>query len=351
MKPTSSLIHSSRFAGHAPRIRSGAWSVVGQDGGQSVDLGDRTLFVFSDTLLATHSGSGVKQSSPAPVPSPLGADGIFLPNTAAIAAGADLRQSLASLHYFSGDDGLPRAVLEATESERFRWIRFWPEHGVLIDGKVYLFYLGVQTIDPTTVWGFRNVGCGLAVMDPDTGDCTRLRHKGDWRFWKQGEDDLHFGVQTIARDDGFVYVFFSTRGATTHVAKLARVSSDDVANPDAYEFLTSSQPNWSADVRQATSLGEGSTDFSVSYNPYLDKYLLIYVDGGKKQLVLRTADCLWGPYSDSHSALGLPHDEKSELVYLGFQHGKFSASGGREIWVSYSQPNFHLNSLLTLTLR
>ena len=47
-----SSIRAVRYIGTLPRRHTNLWVLFGQDGGQSIDLGDRTLFVFSDTLLA-----------------------------------------------------------------------------------------------------------------------------------------------------------------------------------------------------------------------------------------------------------------------------------------------------------
>ena len=48
-------VRFARPLGYCHRARAAAWTMIGQDGGQSIDLGDRTLFVFSDTLLAVPS--------------------------------------------------------------------------------------------------------------------------------------------------------------------------------------------------------------------------------------------------------------------------------------------------------
>jgi hypothetical protein len=343
-------IHSARYMGNAPRIRTDQWTVIGQDGGQSVDLGDKTLFMFSDTLLANYDASRRTPHSPPPIPSPLGTEGVFRANTAGISSGSDFQTALTTMQYFLDEDAFPRLLLATTEPERFRRIRFWPEHGFFLNGQVYIYYLGIQTTDPSSIWGFRNIGAGLAVLDVETGECTRLRHNRDWRLWKLNEEDCHFGVQTLV-ENGTVYVFLSTRKGLTHVARLARVRCEDVTLPDAYEYLSSPEPDWRSDPNQACSLGEASSDYSVSFNRYLGKYIMIYVDGGKKRLMLRAADHPWGPYSEPNDLLGLPCQKTSDVIYLGFEHSKFSELGGKKVYISYSQPNFSLNSFVSLSFR
>jgi hypothetical protein len=339
-------IRSGRLLGAFPRTRTELWALVGQDGGQSVDLGASTLFLFSDTLLAplrSVPGRGASR-----LPFRFQADGpcYFLANCAGVAFGRDLRDALASLRYFCGADGIPTQLLPPTPVERGFGLRFWPEHGVYLDGSVYLYYLGIQTTGQT-VWDFRNRGVGLAVLDPASGVCRRLRHDGDWRLWHPISDDLHFGVQVLAHGD-HLYVFGSRRRGLRVDALLGRVPPEAISDPASYRYLQPGSGRWVADLRQAGSLGACGADYSVSFNPYLGSYLMAFVDSFTKQLFIRLADDVRGPYSPPRLVGRLPHLPSSELIYTGFEHPKFAADSGRRVYVSYCQPSFTPNSLLEL---
>jgi hypothetical protein len=78
---------------------------------------------------------------------------------------------------------------------------------------------------------------------------------------------------------------------------------------------------------------------------------MLYVNPYDKMLTLRTAEHVWGPYSDPQPVVVVPHAESTELVYLGFEHPGFAADGGRLVFVSYCQPHFTNNSLLALKFR
>jgi hypothetical protein len=323
----------ARHLGNFPQIRTPQYVIVGQDGGQSVSLAGETLFLFSDTLL-------IKAGGPA--------QSHFLANSAAVASDPDLVKALASLQYFHDADGMPREILTADERDRFRRVRFWPEHGLAIGDKIYLYYLGVQTIDPDSIWGFRNVGAGIAEFDRARGEAVRCRHKGDWLYWRNTEDDLHFGVHATL-EDGFVYVFGSRRGGIQSTAWLARVAPEHITERDAYEFLASSAPEWTPDFSQAVSLGPAAAEFSVSYNRHLGAYAMIYVEEYRKRLMLRTAHHLWGPYSEPADLIGVPHLDESVFVYLGFEHSSFQQQGGGRIFVSYCEPHFAASSVVSVT--
>src|SRR5262245_44767248 len=215
--PSPPAVHSVWHLGAAPAAATDAWALIGQDGGQSIDLGDDVLFVFADTLLA--GASAWRNGLPASR-WPIRRDqGRFLANCCARAGRGRLTTELGRLRYALGIDGWPKEILEATAVERLTRTRFWPEHGIAIDGRVYLYYLGIEHFEPNTTWGFRNLGTGLAVLDAVSGNAVRLRWDGDWRLWPAGPADVHAGVQVV-RDGDHVYVFASTRDGCDITARL-----------------------------------------------------------------------------------------------------------------------------------
>jgi hypothetical protein len=344
-------IHSVRYIGTLPRAHTDLWVLFGQDGGQSIDLDDgRTLFVFSDTLLSARTLIHPRKPAPAALRAEVGNHGVFLANCAGTAPAGNLREAWSNIRYYIDATGFPREILPATLSERAQELRFWPEHGLCVGGVVYLYYIGIQSVDPSSVWGFRNAGSGLARLDPVTGECERLRIRGDWRLWRPVGNDMHFGVQAVRHED-YVYLFGSMRDWLYCHAFLARVPVDQLTDVDAYTYLQSSEPHWSTSIADACDLGPCAGDFSVSYNAHLGRYLLIYVDPYEKVLTVRMAEQLWGPYSEPRRITAVPHAASTEMVYLAFEHPSFTPDDGRTVYVSYCQPHFTNNSLLALKFR
>ncbi|MFY9823754.1 MAG: DUF4185 domain-containing protein [Thermoanaerobaculia bacterium] len=334
-------VRSIRYLGPVPLAATGEWALVGQDGGQSIPLGDgQTLFVFSDTLFRQRSHS---------ITAPRGSHDLILANTGGLAGAGDLRAALAGLRYYRDEAGRPCEILPATAEEKVRQLRFWPEHGICAGDRVVLFYLGIQTRDPALAWDFRNLGVGLALLDPATGSCERLQRRGGWRLWKTIADDFHLGVYVLAHEE-HLYAFASVRQGVSTSARLARAPLASLTDPDAYEFLHAPGPRWTPHLADALDLGPCAPEYSVSYNSHLGKYLLFYVDEHAKTLMLRTAGALWGPYSPPARVARVPHAERSEFVYLGFEHPGFRREAERQLFLSYSQPHFAANSLLTLRL-
>ena len=346
-------VRAARRIGSFPRPRTDSWTMIGQDGGQSIDLGDRTLMVFADTLLLPRDADAAPEHRWEELPEyalDFGERSVFLANCAAVLDGPDLRTGLRGLRFFSDAAGFPVEILAPTEEEHAAHIRFWPAHGIGTDDGVFLFYLGIETLDPRDPWAFRNVGVGLARVDPETGRTERIRRGGDWRLWAPRSDDFHFGVQVVA-DDGHAHVFGSLRHGLDVTALLARVPVADIAEPAAYRFYDADRDAWLPDVPATGGLGPCGGDYSVSFNPHLEQYLMVYVDPFEKELTVRIAHRIEGPYSAPERVGRLPHAEASTLIYLGFEHPRFALDDGRRVLVSYCEPLFELCSLVEVSFR
>jgi hypothetical protein len=161
---------------------------------------------------------------------------------------------------------------------------------------------------------------------------------------------MHLGVQVLL-DGDHVYVYGSRRSepGSENEAFVGRVPADRLAEPDAYRFLAGSE--WVADLTAAGSLGPCAPDYSVSSNPYVGAYTLIYVEGETKALRMRTASSPAGPFGPDATIGTLAHDEASELIYLAFEHPAFREEDGRVVHLTYSQPRFARNSLVRLRFR
>lgn len=344
-------VRSVRYMGTPPRCYTDVWALLGQDGGQSINLGgERTLFFFSDTLLTARTVSRPDHGAPAALRADVGSQGVFLANCAGLTVGRELRQAWSGIDYFLDPMHFPSEILPASVRERAQEIRFWPLHGVLWNEAVYFFYIGVQTTDPTTIWGFRNVGSGVARLDPRTGKCARLYTRGDWRFWRSLGTDIHLGTQ-VMRDVDVCYVFGSVQDGLYSHAILARVPVSEIGSINAYSYLRSTEPLWSESFDEACDLGRCASDFSVSYNAHLGLYLMLYIDPYEKVLTMRTSELVWGPYSEPSPIVAVPHADATEMVYLGFEHPSFTPDAGQTVFLSYCQPHFKNNSLLVLKFR
>jgi len=158
----------------------------------------------------------------------------------------------------------------------------------------------------------------------------------------------------VVKEKDNIYFFSSHFSEGKWYALLARTTEDGLSDPDSFEYLSSLkslEPQWDSDYSRSIHLTPCASEFSVSYNHYLGCYLMAYVDDGSKSLFFRTANYLWGPYSEPISAGKLPYLESAQVISLGFEHPQFSVDGGRVVYLSYSQPHFTQNALVAITFR
>ena len=281
--------------------------MAGQDGGQSIDLGASSLFVFSDTLLTVRPRSAGPDAGFVSLAVTSGKPCLFLANCAAVSDGKDIDSGLDQMRYLSGADGFPIEILVPSAKERAANLRFWPGHGLLINSTVYLYYVGVEIMDPADAWAFRPLGSGLAAFDPATGRVERIHREGDWCLWPSRSDDLHFGVQVIRRGDE-VYVFGSQRNGLDHHGIVGRVPADRISRS---EGLSSSCPQrartgWRREgrpeplgPRQPLLLGGQNRHLGASPN-------VSYRRRAHQAVMIRVADDLRGPDSVPQAVGRLP---------------------------------------------
>jgi hypothetical protein len=133
-----------------------------------------------------------------------------------------------------------------------------------------------------------------------SGDGGRTWTKDPAAVWPAPSS---FGIVATTRVAGHVYLLgipASRRGSV----KLARVRDDGVLRRSAYRYWDGTR--WNADQRAAAVVADGPVgELSVQWSSYFGKWLMMYLridpstqDSSNDQIVLRTADCLTGPWSD-----------------------------------------------------
>lgn len=104
---------------------------------------------------------------------------------------------------------------------------------------------------------------------------------------------------------------------------LAHVPLDTVQDRQAWRYFAgvdpgSGQPRWSASESQAAALFSQPCigEFSVAWNPFLNKWLMLYNCGSPRGINFRVADQPWGPWSPAQVLFHPWQDEG----YCHFMH-------------------------------
>jgi hypothetical protein len=162
-----------------------------------------------------------------------------------------------------------------------------PTYGVSIGDRMVLHYMAVKKWGNPGHWDLDH--SGLAYSDDD-GQTWTVDENAIW------PGDSNFGQVSIVEVGDRLY-FFGIPGGRFGGVQIARVGPEQILDLDAYEYWDGAA--WAADTADAkTVLPAPVGELSVRWNAYYQKWVMMYLNEDKYAIVLRTADCLLGPWSE-----------------------------------------------------
>ena len=286
--------------------------VQGADGGDSIVVGDKTWWLFGDTLFEAASGKQIEQNS--------------------IAWSDRLRpDGCPQLNYYA-PNGIALPFLPKGGS-----LTVWPTGAWPTDDHSFDFFTAYVYGSGPYGYSIREVG--LAHLDTSTMQTSILVRK----LWDDtsGFPAQVIGTQPIDLDAaGRLRIVLQTAASTK---LLARARPDALADPKAYEYWDGH--TWSASPASAAALWEQpqsddpvqklasfENGASVAWNDALQKYVAL-INVGFSTIGARTADRLEGPWSDATpwlDCLGFA-EPRVPTCYSPLQHASLAKDGGRTI--------------------
>ena len=256
---------------------------TGADGAYSTALGEsRFLWLFGDTLVGeVKEGRRIIAG--------------MVPNSIGIQMGNEFQS--ASIHFFPDSGSAPFLKPE----EGLGW--FWPYHALRTSEGLYLFLLQLERSDIPPPFGFRLLSTWLGhVRNPDEAPQHWIisMHKIPW-----ANAQRQFGSFVLVKE-GYCYIYGTVAGKVKGQISwnmiLARAPIGRLADFNSWLFF--SEGEWIADVDRAERICENvATEFSVSYQPLLNQYVLVYTERGfsehSNSSVIRLSPNLHGPWTDS----------------------------------------------------
>jgi hypothetical protein len=111
-----------------------------------------------------------------------------------------------------------------------------------------------------------------------------------------------------------------------------------VLDKGAYRYFAGyddqGSPVWASEERQAVTVAGGPAgEMSATFNPYLQSYMLTYLDPVKEGIVMRRAPTPWGPWS---APLVIARNSDYEQLYGAFTSAAFMKDGGKTFYYSMS---------------
>ena len=163
-----------------------------------------------------------------------------------------------------------------------------PTYGVSLGDRMILHYMAVRRWGTPGRWDLN--GSGLAYSDDD-GQTWVVDPDATWPA------DSNLGQVAIVETDGYLYLFGIPGGRFGGI-QLARVTSTQILEVGAYEYWDGAAWTLNGAGAAATILPPPVGELSVRWNAHYRRWVMMYLDEEKYAIVLRTAECLTGPWSE-----------------------------------------------------
>jgi hypothetical protein len=306
-----------------------ASGVIGMDAAYSVPLaGEGSLWLFGDTLIGTIGPDGTREM-----------DG-FERNTALVTSLGPEEACTATVSFLPAGERARELV--PTRHPFLRRARFfWPLDGFTTDeGTTYFYFRKLRKSEKGL--GFEGLRTELYLLEREADGAPRAVKLAE--LWGRDGKDHVFG-QGVYYDatERMVYTFGCKQ---TDVLKegrfsscaLARVPVGAVAKLEAYRYFNL-EKGWIRDRRRASELFTNVvSEATVSWNRYLERYLIVYTESLSSNVVLRTAPAVTGPWSEPIEVFRCrdPELDPEFGCYAGKEHHEWARDGGRVLFLTYA---------------
>jgi|AGTN01.1.fsa_nt_gi hypothetical protein len=222
-----------------------------------------------------------------------------------------------------------------------------PTGGVVIGGTPYMFYMSVSYRPDRKI---RRAECVKLIGDVWVKvhsycwiDRDAVSFSGDLSFYVTTEADRFKQISACSNSpDGYLYLYATGNGRTTD-ARLMRILPENFEDIILYEYycgLSGGAPVWktaaengimdSVAVIDKASTSGSVGELTVTYNPYLQKYMAAYCADSFQSgyqndyygLLLRLSDTPYGPFGEIYNI-----DRDARLEAPGGIYGAFTSEG------------------------
>ncbi|HEX7134794.1 MAG TPA: DUF4185 domain-containing protein [Iamia sp.] len=319
-----------------------------RDGGSSVPLGGRLLWLFSDTYI-DRARSGRDGPCFAQGASRSNSAGLGLPHPL-----AGHRGYTSPLGTVGPDGACAGQFIPLTDDETFfnyaqspvgRRVVLWENGGFpLADGSALVFFVkGVQDRDadgsgpdPGCAYCYEYRGQGVVRVAPGqtVADRASTAMSCDQSCLFGPADDGWSGRPFVV--DGVVYVYSDT--PASGAVRLGRVPVAEVEDRSAWTFRTATG-GWSPSIADAAAIpGLAVRPPAVAYNGYLDRFVTV-VAAGSDVVAVQTAPEPWGPWSEPTPIYDWGDLECGDIdAYGPIATPALDDGGGRVIRFTFSRP-------------
>jgi hypothetical protein len=345
-----------------PQFTKNNHKMVGQDGAYSIPLNGETLWFFGDTLIGTRDPSLSLwyldgRAVGAADMSGKGTIEHMINNTGLILGNKTGENGLSDFHYILDEQGGLKNLIPLHEDEDHDEIRIWCQHGICLGDSVYLSFIKVRMLEePNGVLpvAFEILGSGFAKGSKKDWNFQRILYQGSDLWWDAKQP--RFASAMYQEDDWIYCCGVIQDDKQTQNCYMARVKADQIENRTQYTYLSSTKPEWDANLDKAIPIFTGMpNELSLSYNNYLERYLAVHSVGLTGITVGLTAPHPWGPWSEAVDLwkVSTKHNNPRpypKMIYAGKEHVELAKDNGRTIYMTYIEFEEYFPHLIEITL-
>ncbi len=331
-KPENSVSHDDRieFVSEISRltgpnsIENGSdlldAGIYGTDLGIPVQIDDRIMFLFGDSF----SSSGMK--------------GMWTSNFMALTTDTNYNDGLNLDLITNKDNGMTISFAQGkhqngNETDTSVEVTKIPTGGIQVGDYVYVFFMSIRYWGIAGEW---NVNYNQVVRS----------NKTDLKNWElvnglkwSEEEAPNFGQIYPFRDSktGYIYIY-GIPGGRNGGCVIGRVKEENFLNKNEYEYQTA-EGIWTKGQTGLSIIKQSPyyivspqvSELSVSYNEYLNKYIMSFYKNGK--LIFVQSDKPDGAFTDS---IYLLDQTDYNGIYGGFILPSLTNDGGKSIYMTVS---------------
>lgn len=197
-----------------------------------------------------------------------------------------------------------------------------PTAGWSIDARQYMWFMSINEWGTPGNW---NVNYGEIAYSDDNGNSwikSGLKRSGSSNFIQV----------TLAEYQEYLFIWGIPAGRFGGV-KLARVEPSMILDSNAYQYY--SESGWKENEEDGDLIVDSPVgEHSVIWNPFLQRWIMMYLNENKSCIEIREAEEPQGPWSEPKLvACG----NKYPALYGAYMHDKYIADNGKKVYFLMSQ--------------
>lgn len=211
-----------------------------------------------------------------------------------------------------------------------------PTAGWSFDGRQFMWFMSIKQWGDPGKWDVNHAE--IAYSD-DNGNTWHL--SGTRR-----EANSNFIQVTIAEQNEYL-LFWGIPAGRFGGVKLARVLPSEVLDNSAYQYFTGD--DWSSNEADGATIVEAPVgELSVLWNPFLQRWIMMYLNESKGCIELREAELPEGPWSEPVTVVC---SNNYPALYGAYMHPRYIENDGETVYFLMSQYGSYNVFLMAVTFR